>query len=241
MYHSGNMSLAPKNGFTLLEVLISIFILVTVLSTVFASYTGTFRIIGETESQADIYQMARVAFERMSEDLQSVYAYIPETSKDPGFGATNDSSGGESLSFVGESTEMHFPAKAHLSFGKEKECGQLAIITYTGKQNQADNEPFTLRRKDILLTDIYGQIHGEKPTETHSYPVCNNLASVEFKYYNDEGEDNDSWDSSSEEGAFPKKVSVSLEFVNPSDPETPFKFSTSLILQVQVKQKDDVF
>ena len=121
MNHSSNMSLASKNGFTLLEVLVSIFILVTVLSTVFASYTGTFRIIGETESQADIYQMARVAFERMSEDLQSVYAYTPETS------------GGELLSFVGESTEMHFPAKAHLSFGKDKKIGQLAVITYTGE------------------------------------------------------------------------------------------------------------
>jgi len=235
MNNSGNMSLASKNGFTLLEVLISIFILVTVLSTVFASYTGTFRIIGETESQADIYQMARVAFERMSEDLQSVYVYTPESSKDPEFGTMNQPSGGELLSFVRESTTLNFSAKAHLSFGKEKESGHLARITYTWEQNRVDNEPFSLKRKDMLLNDtIRGKNTGDQPKEPPSYPLCINLVSVEFKYFDDEDEE-------SEEGALPKKVSVSLAFVNPSDPETPFKFSTSIPLQVQVKQKDDVF
>lgn len=232
MNYSDSTHMTFQSGFTLMEVLISIFILVTVLSTVFASYTGTFRIIGETESQAEIYQMARVAFERMSEDLQSVYAYTPGTSKG------SKSLGPGSLSFVGESTEMEFTAKAHLSFGKEKESGQLALITYTGEQNLADDKPFPLRRKDVLLTDIiYGEVYGEEPAEPPAYPVCNNLVSVDFKYYNDEGEEYDSWDSSSKEGEFPWKVSVSLEFVNPSNPETPFKFSTSIAIQVEVKQK----
>ena len=86
-----------------------------------------------------------------------------------------------------------------------------------------------------------GEVFGEEPEEPPSYPLCISLTSVEFKYYNYEEEEKDSWDSSDEEGAFPKKVSVSLEFVNPSDPETPFEFSTSITLQVQVKQKDDVF
>jgi len=33
-----------RNGFTLIEILIAIFILATVLTTVYAAYTGTFRI-----------------------------------------------------------------------------------------------------------------------------------------------------------------------------------------------------
>ena len=239
--HSNPTHMPVQSGFTLMEVLISIFILVTVLSTVFASYTGTFRIIGETESQADIYRMARVALERISEDLQSVYAYVPDsTSGDSDFGMPDKPPGGESLSFVGEPTEMVFSAKAHLGFGKEKGSGQLARITYSAEeQNSVDDESFSLRRKDVLLIDIIrSKVYGKDTTESPAYPVCKNLVSVEFKYYNDEDEENDNWDSSSEEGAFPKKVSVSLEFITPSDPETPFKFSTSIPLQVQVKQKD---
>ena len=50
-----------KRGFTLLEVLIALFIFAIVISTIFASYTGTFRIINETEYQADNYGMARIA------------------------------------------------------------------------------------------------------------------------------------------------------------------------------------
>lgn len=60
-----------KNGFTLIEILLAVFILGIVLSTVYASYTGTFRIIRETEYDAEIYGMARSALDRMARDLQS--------------------------------------------------------------------------------------------------------------------------------------------------------------------------
>lgn len=60
-------------GFTLLEILLALSILATVLSTVFASYTGAFRLVSETEGQAEIYQMARIALERIVEDLESFY------------------------------------------------------------------------------------------------------------------------------------------------------------------------
>ncbi len=61
-------------GFTLLEILIAMFIFAIVLSTIYTSYTGTFRILDETKEQTDIYRMARIALERMHEDLESVYA-----------------------------------------------------------------------------------------------------------------------------------------------------------------------
>ena len=41
------------------------------MSTVYASYTGTFRIIRETQEDAEIYGMARSALDRMVRDLQS--------------------------------------------------------------------------------------------------------------------------------------------------------------------------
>jgi len=70
-----------NSGFTLLEILIAIFIFAVVMTTIFTSYTGTFRVVDETESQAEIYQMAGIAMERMLEDLESIY--IPTTEGNP--------------------------------------------------------------------------------------------------------------------------------------------------------------
>jgi general secretion pathway protein J len=67
------MNTTNQRGFTLVEILISIVIFAVVLTTIYASYAGSFRVIDETESQAEIYGMARVAMERISEDLESVY------------------------------------------------------------------------------------------------------------------------------------------------------------------------
>ena len=62
----------PRNtkGFTLFEILIAIFLFTVVLTTIYASYTGTLRVVDTTESQADVYRMARIALERILEDLE---------------------------------------------------------------------------------------------------------------------------------------------------------------------------
>ncbi|NVM57644.1 MAG: hypothetical protein HWN51_05950 [Desulfobacterales bacterium] len=59
--------------------------------------------------------------------------------------------------------------------------------------------------------------------------LCERLESVNFTCYDAKGEQYDSWDASSKEG-IPQIVSVSLEFANPSDPEAPLKFVTSVAL-----------
>ena len=60
-----------EKGFTLIEILIAVLILGIVLSTVYASYTGTFRIVRETETDAELYSMARTVLERMTRDLEA--------------------------------------------------------------------------------------------------------------------------------------------------------------------------
>ena len=240
-----------QQAFTLLEVLISIFILVTVLSTVFASYTGTFRIIDETESQAEAYRMARVAVQRIKEDLESVYAYVPDVSKDKtGFGQPEEPAGGESLSFVGERNALRFPTTAHVSFDSEARPGQIAVVSYEIQEDASATTAgrFFLNRKDVPLNDIIGgELTGNQPETPPAYPVCKDLAryenadGVKFTYFNAEDEDNDTWDSAEEEGAFPEKVQVELYFANPSSAETPFTFSFTVALQAKTEQKSDEF
>lgn len=225
-----------RDGFTLLEILIAIFILVTVLSTVFASYTGTFRIVGETESRAEIYQMARTALERILEDLECVYVREEEGEEEVG---TSESEEAEKLpQFTGEEDEiegrsadmLRFPSRAHLLFGEQDESWGTTEINYYVEQG-AQGEGLVLYRSDrpyLETTSVEGG---------GGLALCEKLWSVDFVYYDVEGEEYESWDPSSEEG-IPRLVSISLEFINPSDPDAPLKFVTSVALPVQGAQKE---
>ena len=212
-----------------MEILIAMFIFAIVLSTIYTSYTGTFRIVDETEYQADIYGMARIALERMYEDLESVYTVYPEPSK------SEDDDSAQGFEFVGVDKEiegrsadsLHFISRAHLVFSEQEQAsGTAEIGYYVGENNET--EDFVLYRTDCPSFQ-------EKPEEgTGGLVLCENLVSVNFTYYDDEGEEHENWDSTSDEfkDKIPKMVSIMLEFENSSDPEAPFKFLTNVAFPV---------
>ena len=216
-------------AFTLLEILIAMFIFAIVLSTIYTSYTGAFRIVDETESQTDIYEMARIALERMHEDLESVY--IPENPKS----SAPEEPASLLFEFLGEDKELkgrsadplRFISTAHLVFSEEDEASGKAEIAYYVEESD-EGEGFVLYRSDTPAFE-------EKPEGgTGGLVLCDSLHSVNFAYYDNEGEVSDNWDSTSEQfkDKTPRMVSILLEFLNKSDPETPFKFFTTVALPV---------
>ena len=215
-------------GFTLLEIFIAMFIFAVVLSTIYTSYTGTFRIVDETESQADIYAMARVALERMQEDLESVYIPLKgEKSPELDEGQADDEEGafvGEDNEIEGRSTDsLRFISRAHLVFSEE--ASGTAEIAYDVKEEN-EGEGFVLYRTDTPAFQ-------EKPEEgTGGLVLCDSLVSLNLTYYDDKGEVHDNWNSTSYEfkDKIPKMVSIKLEFKNSADIEAPFTFMTSVAL-----------
>lgn len=226
------LSSTGHSGFTILEILIAIVIFVTLLTTIYASYTGTFRVIGDTESQAEIYQMARIAMERMLEDLESLY--IQEGSRNAG----SEGSTENLFQFLGEEREimgqradtLRFLSSAHIDFsGNNPGYGATQIGYYVKESN--NGESFILYRTDNpLLKEPY------PPDEmSGGLVLCEGLVSVSFTYYGEDGQTSNSWDSNSAgtESKIPKAVSISLEFINASNPELPVKFTTSVALPTE--------
>ena len=214
-------------GFTLVEILLALFIFAIVLSLIYTSYTGTFRIIDETEYRADVYRMARIALERMHEDLASTYApQDPES-------AESDEENGEAVEFVGQEAEisgrradsLRFTSRAHLVFSEEEQPSGTAEIDYYIEEGD-EEEGFVLFRKD---TPGVGRASDE---EIGGLVLCEKLHSVSFTYYDAEGEAYDNWDSTGEEfnNSVPLMVSITLEFADKSNPESPFKFLTTVTL-----------
>jgi len=107
-------------GFTLIEILIAIFILGIVLSTVYAAYTGTFRIIRDTGYDAEAYAMARSALFRMTQDLDNVVPY-------KGSFYVSLRKGGERDRAL---VELSFLSSSHIAFREKEPASGMAAIRY---------------------------------------------------------------------------------------------------------------
>ena len=214
-------------GFTLLEILIAIFIFATVLSTIFISYTGTFSIIDQTESRANSYRMARIALERMQEDLESAYfSTVKGKSK-------SEDDPLHSTPFVGKDREidgrdadtLNFVSRAHVVFDEEEENPGIAWVSYYVQESD-NGDGLILYRSD---TPEFSEAPGEG---TGGLILCDGLFSVDFTYYDADGKPHDTWDSTGDElkDKFPVMVGIELSFINNSDTERPVKFVLSVSL-----------
>ena len=214
-------------GFTLLEILIAMFILAVVLSTIFTSYTGTVRIVDETEHEAEIYVMARIALERIIQDLESAYISTSKKLTEPEGGAV------QQAGFVGEDKEINgisadtlsFLSSAHLILGEEEGGSEVAEIAYRVSESE-NMGSLVLYRAD---TTEFEKVSEEK---TDGAILCEGLFSVNFTYTDADGEVYENWDSGEEKfkDRMPVMVSILLEFANRSHPEMPLKFMTGVAL-----------
>ncbi|MDY6971168.1 MAG: type II secretion system protein [Thermodesulfobacteriota bacterium] len=207
----------PK-GFTLLEILIAICILAVILSTIFTSYTGTFRITEHAESQAEIYGMARVALQRIRDDLESVYISTIPPSLFMGKDQEVQGASADTLRFL---------SRSHVILDEgEEDPGIAEIIYYVREDDEKDGL--------ILYRSDTPQFAHAPEDYSGGMVLCDTLFSVDFKYYDSYGEAYERWDSAGEgrEYALPSRVSIFLAFLDRSNPEVPMKFMTGVALPV---------
>ncbi|MBW2636382.1 MAG: prepilin-type N-terminal cleavage/methylation domain-containing protein [Deltaproteobacteria bacterium] len=207
-------------GFTLLEILLAIFILAIVMSTVYASYTGTLRIVEETRYSDYIYGMARNTMKRMIADMESISPY------NGAFRFVSE----ENDMGEGDFTNLTFLTSAHLDFFEANSSG-TAVVSYYVEEDE-DKEGYLLKRSDILYRG--GKEEEEEDLKGAGFVLCDSLKSVKYVFYDSEGEEYEDWDTSSpikpgSEGA-PTLISVDLEFTNPKDAENPFHFTTRVFV-----------
>lgn len=209
-------------GFTLLEILIAVSIFASVLSTIFISYTGTFNVLDQTESRANIYRMARITLERMQEDLESTY-FISRTEK-----SESKENPLESTPFMGKDTEidgrdadtLSFMSRAHVVFDEEENGTGIAMISYYVAENEK-GDAFNLYRSDT------SQFEKTPEEGTGGLILCDGLFSVDFTYYDGDGKSHEKWDSKGDElkDKFPVMVEIKLSFIDNSNTEVPVKFT----------------
>ena len=203
-----------KKGFTLIEILIAVFILGIVLTTVYASYTGTFRIIAETKTDAELYGMARASLKRMTQDLEAVtrwresFVFVarPYFLKDKDF------------------TSLTFRSGAHVAFGKKEPPAGIAVIEYIVEEMD-ETGGLALYRSDSLSLDP-----GKDESPPLKYLLCDRIANLTYRFYDEKGGEYEIWDSNGSKEKQKKKaptiVEIRLFLVNEKNPDNPYLFMT---------------
>ncbi len=182
-------------GFTLVELLIAVFIFSTVIVAVYGTYRTTFHLIGNSTTELDKARSARIAINRIAEDLYGIVA-------------------GESLELIGEKNEtngqrvdtLSLIASTYLRIAKEDRSRGYSKVTYSSDYD-ADSEAFNLYRasSQVLPGQELDEIDAKK------YLLCKNLKSLEFSYVDQEGTSEDDWVTDSENRDLPAMVYVKLE------------------------------
>lgn len=233
--HMGPSSIHTQkqdDGFTLLEILIAIFIFAVIITTVFASYNAILNDSGTIDQGIRSHEMAKNCLNRMIVDLESAYVtlypkYTPPDVDDPPdlYRMVGDSM----VIKTEEFSKLRFASLAHLSLDGKIENGIAEIVYYV--QNTQERG-FVLRRAD----NLYPYQPFEEKT---SDPIlCEGVKSLAFKYFDPDGEAYDFWDSDAKDWGYatPTRIGIKLELDNNSD---SLMFETMATLPVYRKKKEN--
>lgn len=201
------MKTRPKReyGFTLLEILVTLFIFGIIAGTLFVAYRALFFDTERFTQATRRYAQAQVCIQRMLTDLRAIRVTHTPLYNDPQEDAPPDP-----LRLVGQIeftaneafSTLRFASAAHVPLGTRREAG-IAAIRYYVTQTAAGT--FSLRRSDQLYTHLQGDVGVTDPT------LCETVHSFRLTYYDQDGEPYDQWNSDSADFAFATPSAVELE------------------------------
>ena len=221
-----------KAGFTLLEIMLAVLVLGVVVSMVTLSLSGSIKAIEATRDQGDVYYRARVALERIREDLTAA-VLSPDV---PFVAAGGDSDNGETVL-------LSFASMAHLVFDPEKGRPGMAEIGYTVRPDSKNAQQLLLLRSDVLYLPREGQENNDRDQE--AFLLSDRLRSVRFDFISRDGTAHESWkttvakEGEDREPHLPAVVSCRLEFWLNREEETSIVFETSVVLPVGMIQAEN--
>ncbi len=216
---------AAGGGFTLLEVLVAIFIFAIVVTTIFGSFNSVFSRGEDLQNDAARHEMARRCLDRMAADLGQIHvaqrpAYAPPTAGDAGDPFRVVGEGGDRG--AGDLARLTFSSHAHVPLDGSSMGGIARIVYYPA---EADGGGLVLRRSDRL--DPAPDFE-ESPVD----PIlCENLRALTWTFFDEAGEAHESWDSDAAETGFatPTAVGVRIEI---GDEQQGQVFETRVTLPV---------
>lgn len=210
-------------GFTLMEILIAIFILGMVVTTVLTSFNMVFSTTEALDRNAAVYEAARTCLNRIVTDLEQIHISKrplyrqpqPEDPPDPYrlLGVTEDVGG---TSFA----QLRFASRSHIPPSRPGDNRIAQIWYYVMERNDGR---LVLKRSDRLYP------YPDLEKDAADAVLCEDVKSLAFTYTDQEGADRDYWNSDEEEFDYttPQAVRIRLEIGGQND-STVFETSVRL-------------
>lgn len=199
-------------GFTLVEVLVAILIVSIVLSTIYASYSGTFKIAKSSEYAEKVYDMMRITADRMIQDIESL---TPQRNSYELLLSASE--------VTSESGQLEFISSAGLSYTDGRSTANARIRYYLTKESEG--EGYSLWRSDSASINTFKE--GSSPK---GFLLCNRLKSIRYTMFDQSGMQYDTWSSVSRSGKVPASVLIRFEFLNENENNEPYKFMTRIAI-----------
>ena len=214
-----------NSGFTLLEILLAIFIFSIIMTTLFGAFSMVFSSADIIDKNIVANEMAKSCLIRMADDLQSICVTPDIRYSKPELNSEPDPYRvvGENVSMQGKDfPKLRFTSSAHISFGKGMPSGVAEIVYYV---SETQDNRIVLRRSDRINFDTPSDTEGADPV------LCEDIKSLTFTYYDKEGTGHESWDSDTDEFKHetPSGIAIQLEI---GDESGSFSFKTRVNLSV---------
>ncbi|MGW8194168.1 MAG: PulJ/GspJ family protein [Desulforhopalus sp.] len=218
-------------GFTLMELLLAIFIFSIVVSSVYGAYRATFAIVDGAESRLKISNSAAVVLERISDDLTDIVA-----------GAGGYFNGEQQDLLGSRGDKLTFVSTAHLVLTKNAVTSGWTMIEYLVEEDEKNGMLQLLRTETTLLPGL-----AAADIDQEKHIICRGLQEVRFSYLNENGTLEDEWLSEGEapsqeigqpvEPVLPRLVYMELKFADSMDSEGGMIFKTAVALPQPAKNK----
>jgi general secretion pathway protein J len=212
-----------QRGFTLLEVLVALFILAIVMGLIFGTFEGVFSNSSHVNAGSELHKMAESCLKRIGMDLRSLHVMtqpvyqVPEHDSKPDLYRLE---GKNEFTSSGSFGRLRFTSLAHLPILDPRPG--IAEIVYYVQEVSRDN--YVLRRADTLFP------YPEKFEPRESDPVlCEQVLSFKLVFYDKEGREHEEWDSEDDnyEYSTPKTIGVQLKV---GDDTLSYEFTTEIAL-----------
>ena len=220
-------------GFTLVEIMVAVFVFAILVTTLFSSFNFLFKNVDSIRDAGKYHDMAARFQLRFIMDLESAVVtprafYIP-----PEIGEPPDPhriAGGYEISGSDGEPAIRFSSLTHLPFYGDLESETAEIVYYFDPAE--GEEGGVVRRSDRVVHDDDFQASEGDPV------VCESVESVSFTFFDQDGDAHDQWDSDSDKfsRATPRAVELAFRLSGKSG---AFDFGTRVVLPAFREKREE--